>query len=124
MKLKKLSQNNKAITLIALVVTIIVLLILAGISIIMLTGQNGILNRAKEAKEATRGGDVQDIVRMEIAHNTAADYTGGTKKSKEQVINELYQSGKITPNGSETPWTDPTDETITSGALEYGRITN
>ncbi len=96
MKLKKLSQNNKAITLIALVVTIIVLLILAGISIIMLTGQNGILNRAKEAKEATRGGDVQDIVRMEIAHNTAADYTGGTKKSKEQVINELYQSGKIT----------------------------
>ena len=46
-----LRKNNRGITLIALVVTIIVLLILAGISISMLTGQNGILNRATEAKE-------------------------------------------------------------------------
>ena len=46
-------RRNKGITLIALVVTIIVLLILAGISIAMLTGQNGILNRAAEAKEKT-----------------------------------------------------------------------
>ena len=41
-------KNNKGITLIALVVTIIVLLILAGVSIAMLTGQNGILNRASQ----------------------------------------------------------------------------
>ncbi len=47
------TKENKGITLIALVVTIIVLLILAGVSITMLTGQNGILNRAKEAKEKT-----------------------------------------------------------------------
>ena len=47
-------RRNKGITLIALVVTIIVLLMLAGISIAMLTGQNGILNRAAEAKEKTR----------------------------------------------------------------------
>ena len=46
-------RKNRGITLIALVVTIIVLLILAGISISMLTGQNGILNRASEAKEKT-----------------------------------------------------------------------
>ena len=45
--------NKSGITLIALVVTIIVLLILAGVSISMLTGQNGILNRATEAKEKT-----------------------------------------------------------------------
>ena len=43
-------KRDKGITLIALVVTIIVLLILAGISISMLTGQNGILKRATEAK--------------------------------------------------------------------------
>ena len=42
-------KNNKGITLIALVVTIIVLLILAGVSIAMLSGQDGILNRASEA---------------------------------------------------------------------------
>ena len=46
-------KNKRGITLIALVVTIIVLLILSGISVSMLTGQNGILNRASEAKEKT-----------------------------------------------------------------------
>ena len=46
-------KNGYGITLIALVVTIVVLLILAGISVSMLTGQNGILNRASEAKEKT-----------------------------------------------------------------------
>ena len=50
MKLIKVRKSNSAITLIALVVTIIVLLILAGISISMLTGKNGILKRAAEAK--------------------------------------------------------------------------
>ena len=48
-----LRKNSNGITLIALVVTIIVLLILAGVSISMLTGQNGILNRAAEAKDKT-----------------------------------------------------------------------
>ncbi len=46
-------KENKAITLIALVITIIVLLILAGVSIAMLTGENGILNQANKAKTET-----------------------------------------------------------------------
>lgn len=46
-------MKNKGITLIALVITIIVLLILAGISIAMLTGDNGLLIKAGEAKEVT-----------------------------------------------------------------------
>ena len=46
-------QNNRGITLIALVITIIVVLILAGVSISMLTGQNGILTQAQNAKKAT-----------------------------------------------------------------------
>ena len=50
----KINKSQNGITLIALVVTIIILLILAGISITMLTGQNGILNRAQEAKEKTK----------------------------------------------------------------------
>ena len=40
-------NNNKGITLIALVVTIIILILLAGVSISMLTGENGILTRSK-----------------------------------------------------------------------------
>ena len=50
MKTKE-SRKNKGITLIALVITIIVLLILAGVTIATLTGNNGILTRAQNAKE-------------------------------------------------------------------------
>ena len=46
-------RKNTGITLIALVITIIILLILAGVSIAMLTGNNGILTQAKNAKENT-----------------------------------------------------------------------
>ena len=77
-KLNKTQKNSeKAITLIALVVTIIVLLILAGISIMMLTGENGILTRANQAKEATRVGQIKDIIEMEAMNNKMADYTRG-----------------------------------------------
>lgn len=58
--------NNKGITLIALVITIIVLLILAGVSIAMLTGQNGILTRATEADEATEKAEIVERVNMEL----------------------------------------------------------
>lgn len=44
-------ENNKAITLIALVITIILLIILAGISLNLIFGQEGIIQRAKEQKE-------------------------------------------------------------------------
>ena len=43
-------KKEKGITLVALVVTIVVLLILAGVSITMVLGQNGIVNKAKDAK--------------------------------------------------------------------------
>ena len=68
-------RRNKGITLIALVVTIIVLLILAGISIAMLTGQNGILNRA-EAKEKTRVAQEDESQKLKGYEDIMAQYTG------------------------------------------------
>ena len=55
-RLKEIKKSSKGITLIALVITIIVLLILAGVSIAMLTGDNGILTRATEAKKTNTVG--------------------------------------------------------------------
>ena len=49
----KIKKKEVGITLIALVITVIVLLILAGVTIAALSGDNGILTRAKEAKEKT-----------------------------------------------------------------------
>ena len=94
MKLK--FESNRGITLIALVITIIVLLILAGISISMLSGDNGILNRAVQAKDATRGREVQETVTLEASNNAGAEYLGGTKKTRAQVISELHANGKLT----------------------------
>ena len=66
-------KNNKGITLIALVVTIIVLLILAGVSIAMLTGDNGILNRASESSYTNALGGAKDAVALK-ATELVTDY--------------------------------------------------
>ena len=59
-------KNNKGITLIALVITIIVLLILAGVSIAMLTGENGILTQSQNAKEDTAEAEIADKINMAL----------------------------------------------------------
>lgn len=46
-------KEQKGITLVALVITIIILLILAGITVATLSGDNGLFNRAKQAKNNT-----------------------------------------------------------------------
>ena len=59
-------MNNKGITLIALVITIIVLSILAGVSIAMLTGSNGILTQANSAKTQTANAEAEERINMEL----------------------------------------------------------
>ena len=67
-------RSQKGITLIALVITIIVLLILAGVSIAMLTGQNGILTRADDSKIATVEGQVRDAVAIAVSNYRIDEY--------------------------------------------------
>ena len=59
-------RNQKGITLIALVITIIVLLILAGVSIAMLTGQNGILTRATDSNTETIQAEVKEKINLAL----------------------------------------------------------
>lgn len=66
-------RNQKGITLVALVVTIIVLLILAGVSITMVAGDNGIATKAKKAASQTDIGNAQDALNMAISE-AQADY--------------------------------------------------
>ena len=58
-------QKNKGITLIALVITIIVLLILAGVTISTLTGENGILTKATTAKNQTIISQDEEMIELE-----------------------------------------------------------
>ena len=62
--MKKIQKKENGITLIALVITIIVLLILAGVSIAMLTGQNGILTQAQNAKEKTEIASEKEAIQL------------------------------------------------------------
>lgn len=61
-KLKK----ARGITLIALVITVIVLLILAGVSIGMLTGSNGLIDNTYEAKDAMEKANVKETIQVEV----------------------------------------------------------
>ncbi len=64
--MKKELEKNKGITLIALVITIIVLLILAGVSIATLTGENGILTKAQTAGKLTKQESAKEKVQVEV----------------------------------------------------------
>ena len=70
-------KGNKGITLIVLVVTIIILIILAGVTIAMLTGNNGILTQAQNAKQSTEEAkqkEINDLLETErIASNSIAN---------------------------------------------------
>ena len=68
-------KNAKGITLIALVITIIVLLILAGVTIATLTGDNGILNQAGKAKDKTTEAESIERVQVEVAGSYGLDGT-------------------------------------------------
>lgn len=60
-------KNQKGITLIALVITIIVLLILAGVSIAMLTGENSILVKAKSAGVESDKANLEESIKLAVA---------------------------------------------------------
>ena len=96
-------KGNKGITLIALVITIIVLLILAGVSIAMLTGENSILRRGSQADAENQLGAANDAVSLLVAE-TVADYyeksyvepaTGGNMLTTAQGGLNKYVASKI-----------------------------
>lgn len=93
-----LNKKNKGITLIALVITIIILLILAGISISMLTGQNGILNRAQEAKVKDEESQAQEEVTIAVNYLQIENETSSatlTQENKRKILeDELKKSAK------------------------------
>lgn len=92
-------KNQKGITLVALVITIIVLLILAGVSISLVVGNNGVLTQASGAVVTNRAADVKEKVSMALAATETGYYTAWAGNT--QVTRELYYDGAAgTPAGS------------------------
>lgn len=114
-------KKQNGITLIALVITIIVLLILAGVSIAMLTGDNGILTKAGTAKTKTIEAEAAEAVKIAVGTILANQYdptdTTSTRKTitADNIIaqvqadtNATVVSLTSTPEGV----TKPADATI------------
>ena len=99
-------KQAKGITLIALVITIIVLLILAGVTISMLTGENGILNQATNAKNATDKSEFEEQVKLAVMASKVNDEGVIDLTTLEAEIGKI-KGTEITKNGTENnlPWT-------------------
>lgn len=95
-------KQEKGITLIALVITIIVLLILAGVTIAMLSGDNGILPRSTEARAKNAISSAQEEVSLEYQ----AIYT--------EVLNDKY----TTTAGTSTDIYDTVVSKVTTLSLD------
>ena len=104
-------KNQKGITLVALVVTIIVLVILAGISINLLLGDNGIITIAKKAKENTELTKIEEETELNELY-TQLKNNGGTSggtiydsiakltEFKTAIANAIDEAGGIKPEVS------------------------
>ena len=85
---KQKLKESKGITLIALVITIIVLLILAGVTIATLTGDNGILGKANDAKTQTEQAKEDENLKIAIAGSYGTDGKLNLKDLKDNLTNQ------------------------------------
>ena len=88
-------RNKKGITLIALVVTIVVLLILAGVTISLLLDENGIIAKSKDARNANRAGAIKEEITLWKADKFAADNGAGSHESMDDFLARLKTRGLI-----------------------------
>ena len=92
----KNQKRNTGITLIALVVTIIVLIILAGVSINMLVGKNGIITQAERAKDSNSKANIKEKITMAMQGLIVEKYTENNKIIEAgELEQQLYSEGLI-----------------------------
>ena len=88
-KLKIIQKEKSGITLIALVITIIVLLILAGISINMLSGENSILTQAGRARDLTAEAQIDEAFKLAVLGGYDTKGSLNAVKVKENIENQI-----------------------------------
>jgi len=102
-------KTNKGITLIVLVITIIVLLILAGVAIATLTGDNGILTKAAQAKKDTETASAKERIQIEVM----GSYDQSGKLDASTLISNLNKNiPEATITGEDFPITVTLDGSV------------
>ena len=113
--MNKEKKNIRGITLIALVITVIVLLILAGVTIAALSGDNGILTRAKDAKEKTEQAQHEEEKMLSNMENLLGSYSfrnvntadtnpAGTVPENSVVLDDDANNGIVIKDINNNEW--------------------
>ena len=135
-----MKRGSKGITLIALVITIIVLLILAGVSIATLMGENGLLTRASEARKKTEEAEEKEREKLELLEKEIGRYVGNSENvlgnentspsvpEGSSIIENKLEKGIVIKdkNGNEWEWVEVPKEIFTTATTntEYEKIEN
>ena len=102
---QKNKRLEKGITLIALVITIIILLILAGVTINMLTGDNGILKQATKARETNSKAEFEEQVKLAVIASRVNDTANIDLKTLDEEINKISGTTITKSTDDNLPWT-------------------
>ena len=95
---EKAIKSNSAITLIALIITIIVLLILTGVTISMVMGDSGLFNKANNASEQTKISNAKEIIRMQVLENELNKKTKDANAKSDEDL-QVDVETKLTEEG-------------------------
>ena len=79
-------KKNKGITLVALIVTIVLLIIIAGVAINVALGENGIFTKSKQAADTYRNAAANEIAELGKAYNIIAELTGEDSEGSETIV--------------------------------------
>lgn len=85
-------KSNKGITLVALVITIIVLLILAGVSIALVVGDNGVLTQSKNSSNLTKKAQMEEAIGLAIVDCQSTFFNAYTKNASVAVSSYINPS--------------------------------
>lgn len=103
-KEKDVVRNQNGITLLALSITIVILLILAGITVSVLIGENGIISNSKEAKEETEISNEKEIIERATVQAMAEDSRGNIEQDnlQKKLASEAgEEKTEVTDNGTD-----------------------
>ena len=110
--------QNSAITLIALIITIIVLLILAGVTLNMVMGENGLFGKANNAKNKTEIAQYEEELRMCVLELQTDAATNGTTFNMETIKNKFVEKVKKLENTTEIEFPTGESETRLDGTYK------
>ena len=117
----KKMRNQKGITLVALVVTIIVLIILSGISINLLLGKNGLITKAQEAKKQQKIAEIKEKISLELSA-AETDAIIRNESLEEEQLNDIVSKYGTLQDDKDTILTKDDNYEISLKEIWYGTL--